>query len=167
MKGTEVWVLDTSAIINGYPQDSPIEKYTVPEVAEEARSISLATSVGVLIDTGDLRLWEASPGSLEKVRERLGEIGGELSDTDSRLVALAIDLAEMGMAPVLLTDDYSLQNLAEVMGLHYRSMATAGIESVFVWEWTCVACGKVLEERTGTCPDCGNPLQRKITKRPV
>jgi UPF0271 protein len=120
-----------------------------------------------MIDTGDLKVWEASEESLEKVRDKLGEIGGELSDTDARLVALATDLTEVGRTPVLLTDDYSLQNLAEVMGLKYESVATTGIESVFVWEWTCVACGKVLNKRVGNCPACGNPLKRKITRRPV
>jgi UPF0271 protein len=167
MKVTEVWVLDTSAIINGYPPDSPIEKYTVPEVVEEAKSIATATSVGVLIDSGDLKIWEASPRGLKKVRGKLREIGGELSDTDAKIAALAIDLAEMGIEPILLTDDYSLQNLAEVMGLNYESVATPGIESVFVWEWACIACGKVLDKQVGACPACGNPLRRKISRRPL
>jgi UPF0271 protein len=167
MKDIEVWVLDTSAIINGPPPDNPIEKYTVSEVVEEAKSITTATSVGVLIDVGSLRIWESSPQSLGKVREKLAEIGGELSDTDAKLAALAVDLTEMEMEPFILTDDYSLQNLAKVMGLKYRSVATPGIESVFTWEWICVACGKVLDKRAGTCPACGNPIRPRITKNPL
>lgn len=167
MKGIEVWVLDTSAIINGCPPDSRIEKYTVPEVVEEAKSVTTATSVGVMIDIGDLKIWEASPQSLENVREKLVEIGGELSDTDVKLAALAVDLTEMGLEPVILTDDYSLQNLAEVMVLNYKSVITTGIESVFTWEWTCVACGRVLDRQAGTCSVCGNPLRRRMSKRPL
>lgn len=162
---TVVLVLDTSSIINGYPTADPAEKYTVPEVVEEARSTTAAASIGILIDSGDLKVWGASPGSVERVNEKLEEIGGELSPTDVRLAALTIDLAERGMEPVLMTDDYGLQNLARTMNLGFRSVATPGIKSVFHWEMTCPACGKTWDGDLVTCPECGNRLQRRVSRR--
>jgi UPF0271 protein len=167
MRRKRVLVLDTSSIINGYPAEGTLENFTVPEVVEEAKATVTASSIGVLIDRGVLKVWDASPQSEKSVEKKLGEIGGELSTTDIRLVALAMDLARRGMKPVLLTDDYGLQNLAGVMDLEFKSVATSGIRSVFKWKMICPACGKACGEEDRLCPDCGNALRKTVYRRPL
>jgi UPF0271 protein len=165
--GTRVWVLDTSSIINAYPSDGSVEKFTVPEVVREAKATTTAASMGILIDRGDLKVWGASRQSAKRVEEKLRDIGGELSHADVKLAALAIDLAERGLEPILLTDDYGLQNMARIMDIKFESVATPGIKSIFVWTWRCTACGKTWDEDIGTCQVCGNKLSREISRSPL
>ncbi len=118
--------------------------------------------IGVSLDTGRLKVWEASSSSVRLVEERLKEIGGELSETDMRVIALGLDLRGRGMDPVILTDDYGLQNLAEVLGVEYSSVATAGIRSVYRWRKQCPACKREFGVERESCPICGNRLRRIV-----
>jgi UPF0271 protein len=157
--------LDTSSIINGYLPTHSTGNYTVAEVVEEAKSLVAKASVNLLIDTGHLQIWEASPSSVSVVERRLGDIGGELSPTDTRVAALALDLRKAGRNPVVLTDDYGLQNIARVLGLEYRSVATRGITSVFEWQVRCPGCGRTVRGDARVCPDCGSRLTRVVRRR--
>jgi len=167
MRRNRALVLDTSSIINGYPPEETLEKFTVPEVVEEAKATVTASSMGVLMERGEMRVWDASTGSVEQVEEKLGEIGGKLSTADVRLVALALDLAGRGLKPVLVTDDYGLQNMASVLNLEFKSVVTPGIKSVFSWRGVCPACGKNWDGDVERCPDCGTPLRKEVSRRPI
>jgi len=158
-------VLDTSSVIGGYVATASAAHYTVPEVVQEARGLAAAASIGVSLDAGRLKVWDASSGSTEKVRKRLAGIGGELSDTDVKLIALAVDLEERGLDPVILTDDYGLQNLSKVLGIKYSPVATRGIRSVFEWKWICPGCERDFSAKLDFCPVCGSKLRKVIARK--
>ena len=76
-------------------------------------------------DDPRLRYWEdlmvvtePSSASLAQVRDAAKGTGDDarLSPTDIEVLALAMELKA-----VLLTDDYSIQNLARVIGVQYRA----------------------------------------------
>ncbi len=159
--------MDTSSIINGYLPTHSTGNYTVAEVVEEAKSLIAKASVKLLIDTGHLQVWGASSSSIALVEGKLKDIGGELSPTDIRVAALALDLKEAGRKPVIFTDDYGLQNIARVLGIDYSSVATRGITSVFEWVVQCPGCGKRVKGHATVCPDCGSRLTRKVRRRSV
>lgn len=157
-------MLDTSSVINGYVSDSS-NHYTVPEVVEEARGLAAAASIGLSIDSGYLKIWEASSPSIDLVEEKLADIGGELSETDVRVIALALDLRNGGFDPVILTDDYGLQNLAKVLAIRYNSIATRGIMSVYQWKNQCPGCRREFHRGKKVCPVCGSKLKKIVVKR--
>jgi len=163
---SRVYVLDTSCVINGYSSRSR-NQYTVPEVVNEAKSLIASASVGAFIDTGSLKVWDASESSIEVVEKGLERIGGRLSDTDIRVIALALDLRERGLEPVILTDDYGLQNMADVLDLEFSSIMTDGIRSVYHWRKICPACGRECGREKVFCPVCGSRLKTTIVEKPL
>jgi len=145
-------VLDTSALFA--MQDLPPgEVHITPGVVAELRKYKDAR----------MRFWEelvsvTSPtaASLGKVREAAKGTGDDarLSPTDLEVLALAVDLKA-----TLYTDDYSIQNLARMLGVEYRGIGMKGIKEVVKWKYRCTGCRKVWDENYPDCPVCGSKLR--------
>ena len=110
-----------------------------------------------------LRYWEdllkvsyPHDETLAKVREAAQRTGDDarLSPTDMEVLALAMDLGAL-----LLTDDYSIQNLARTMGVEHSGVGLKGIKEVVCWRYRCTGCRKVWDENHPDCPICGSPLR--------
>lgn len=105
---------------------------------------------------------ECSRESLRKVEEaakRTGDIG-RLSPVDMTVLALAVDVNG-----TIWSDDYSIQNVAKVMGLGFKPIGMKGIEKVVKWNYKCTGCGKWFKEKQPDCPICGSPLKACRRKR--
>ncbi|HID73790.1 MAG TPA: hypothetical protein EYP43_01930 [Thermoplasmata archaeon] len=76
-----------------------------------------------------------------------------LSKADVDLLALAID-----SQGILITEDYSMQNVAEVLSIPWTSVG-APITEVRRWHYRCKGCLKVFDEPHETCPVCGSDLR--------
>jgi UPF0271 protein len=144
-------ILDTSALFS--MQDLPPEPVTAPGVIAELKKY----------DDTRLRYWEdrltvsaPSSASLEKVKRAAAETGDDarLSPVDMEVLALAMDVKG-----VILTDDYSIQNLARVLELEYRAVGLKGIKEVIVWKYRCRGCGKIFDKNMPDCPICGSALR--------
>lgn len=103
-----------------------------------------------------LKVSQATTASLSKVREAAKGTGdsSRLSRTDMEVLALAYELKA-----AVVTDDYSIQNLASVLGLEFMPMNMKGITKVVRWNYLCTGCGKVFKESHPDCPVCGSPLR--------
>ena len=103
-----------------------------------------------------LRVSDFTDESMEKVREEARRTGdlGRLSEVDLSVLALALD-----MDGTVLTDDYSIQNVAKSMGIPYRSVGTKGIKKKFRWNYRCIGCGKWYKERLEECLICGSGMK--------
>lgn len=103
-----------------------------------------------------LRISDFTKESLEAVKEEAKKTGdlGRLSDVDLSVLALALD-----MDGTILTDDYSIQNVAKSMGLSYRSVGTAGIKKKFKWNYRCIGCGKWYKDHSEECLICGSEMR--------
>ncbi len=103
-----------------------------------------------------LRVSEPSKESVEEVMRRAEETGDSrrLSQTDIEIIALARDLGAK-----ILTDDYSIQNLASFMGIDYATVGLKGIGKVLKWKLRCTGCGRIWEAEHSECPVCGSPLR--------
>lgn len=148
-----VRVLDTSAFI--YCPFS-LEGFTVKEVVEEAKSHITKLKCGL----PTVRVLEPSRESLEEVDSILRESHDRLSETDKKLVALALDLRKEYL-PVIVTDDYSIQNVCKLLGIEFSSLTTAGIKKVRKWLLYCPFCGRTFSSSTKVCKICGTGLRRK------
>ena len=60
---------------------------------------------------------------------------------------------------IQLTDDYSIQNTARIMGIPCRGVGQAGIKKVEKWNYQCTGCHKWFKERQDECPVCGSPMR--------
>ena len=162
-----VLLLDTSAFISGYEMlDASLDHITVPEVAEELREGSLTRlRLENAQRSGRLKVFIPDPRYLEEVEAITLQLGerGVLSAADKQLLALGLQVREEGGEPVIVSDDYSVQNTADRMSLGFQSLSTRGIKRRFEWTIYCPGCKRVFEEpqREGVCPICGTQLKRK------
>ena len=91
-----------------------------------------------------------------KVRAAATKSGdsNRLSPTDMTVIALAIDLNG-----TIWTDDYSIQNVASILGIPYRAVGMAGIKKVVKWNYQCMGCKKWYKEKQPDCPICGSQMK--------
>jgi len=103
-----------------------------------------------------LRVSDCSPEALAKVEEAARRTGdaGRLSPVDFTVLALAIDVNG-----TILSDDYSIQNTARVLGIPCRGVGQTGIRKVEKWNYQCTGCRKWYKEKMDECPVCGSPMR--------
>jgi UPF0271 protein len=167
-------VLDASAFIQGYNLSSDEDYYTVPEVLGEIREelgimrYEGAKASGKLKETRPDAIWVKE---IEAIAKATGE-SHKLSQTDKHLLALGLQLKARGEAPTIISDDYSVQNMASRFGLHFAAQATRGIKRVLDWSIYCPGCRRGFDspQEDNICPICGTELKRKPRRgmnRPV
>lgn len=158
-------ILDTSAFIQGYNLSSDEEYYTVPEVLDEIKEelgrmrYESAQSSGRLREVIPEKIWI---NELES-KSRLAGEAHKLSITDKRLLSLGLQLKSEGKEPTIVTDDYSVQNMAARLGLRFVSQVTKGIKKVLNWVIYCPGCRRRFDsqQEDNICPICGTELKRK------
>jgi len=164
-------VLDSSAFIQGIdPQNE--SAYTVPLVVEELRDGFIKARLWSMEATGRLKVVEPNESYLSFVEGeslRMGETHA-LSATDKQVLALGLQLRDEELEPVIVSDDYSVQNMADALGLGHRGLATPGIKRRLKWVLYCPGCRREYSEPQpdDVRPVCGTGLKRKpIGKRRV
>jgi len=164
-------VLDTSAFIAGFdPLSVSEDAYSVPEVETELLDGSLPKiRFNASIEGGKLKAIKPLPKYISLVKMASSEVGdiSFLSEVDISVLALAVQLKENSQNPVIITDDYSIQNVAEKLGLEFASLTNIGIRYQLHWIFYCPACGKKYppNQKIMICENCGTQLKRKPLKR--
>jgi len=166
-----VIVLDTSAFIAGFDPLSVTENvYSVPAVERELASNSLPwTRFKTAIESGKLRVKTPSLTFLEQIKESSKTVGDVLflSDVDLQVLARALELKSFGYSPLIVTDDYSIQNVANQIGVEFASLMTFGIRFRHHWIMYCAACYRKYppDYKPEHCEVCGTKLKRKPLKK--
>jgi len=164
-------ILDTSAFIAGFdPFSVEDEQYSVPMVRKELSEGSLQSlRFDTAVQRGRLKVLEPDPSFMRKAKELSKEAGDTrfLSEADLQILALAMQLKESGFNSVIITDDYSIQNVAEKMGVNFASLATLGIRFYLDWLLYCPACHRKYppDYRFKQCEVCGTALKRKPLRK--
>jgi UPF0271 protein len=121
------------------------------------------------VENGKLRIRTPNDLFLSKVKTAATQVGDTLflSETDLQLLALALELKTGGYSPLIITDDYSMQNVANQMGIEFASLATFGIRRRWQWIRYCPACHKQYpaDSNIKKCQVCGTELKRKPQKK--
>ena len=168
-----VLVLDTSAFIAGFdPLSVAEEQYSVPEVRRELVSNSLPwVRFETAVDSRRLKVEVPTSRSLREVKEASKRVGDVLflSDADLQVLALALELKDRGCNPQIVTDDYSIQNVADQLGIEFASLMTFGIRFRLQWMLYCPACYRRYPSDYGfkSCEVCGTELKRKPLRKKV
>ena len=158
-------MLDSPAVLNFRLLNLALlgPAYTVPEVLQELRDFHARLVLEAA--STQLRVQEPESRYIERVRRFTKDRGflRKLSTTDLKLLALAAQLRHHnpGSRVVLLTDDYTLQNVAALLGLQFRPLIRSGISRVKRrLIYVCPVCGV---RCPGTrCPRCGSKCQPKL-----
>jgi UPF0271 protein len=163
-------VLDTSAFLVGFdPFSISEDQATVPKVKDEMGTASMAwVRFKIAVENGKLKVKAPSEEFLNKVKASAITVGDSffLSETDMQILALALELKAAGYNPQIVTDDYSIQNVATQMGIEFASLATFGIRRLLEWVRYCPACHREYPADYGStsCAVCGTKLKRKPRK---
>jgi len=163
-------VLDTSAFLAGFnPFSIGENQATVPKVEEEIRANSMIwVRFKTAVENGKLKVKTPSEEALNKAKASAITVGDSffLSETDTQLLALALEIKAAGDRPHIVSDDYSIQNVATKMGIEFTALATFGIRRLLEWVRYCPACRREYAADYGstTCIICGTELKRKPRK---
>lgn len=155
-------VLDASAVLSGKPIPQGtrvlVPSAVLGEVEKQGRDRrALEYHLGAGLSVRDPR-----PESRRRVEEAAGRTGDarRLSHVDMEVLALALDARA-----AVVTDDYSIQNVAVVLGLTFVPVAQRGIREVFTWAIRCTGCRKSFERDVPECDVCGSPVKTVRARR--
>ena len=145
-------VLDSSALFYGKDLPAEFELVISPGVAAELERHGMGDRLALLLDSR-VKVLSPSKESLARILSTAEASGDsmKLSSTDKEILALALDLGYE-----LITDDYSIQNLASILEIPCRGLDQKGIEKVIEWESKCAGCGKRLPANVKECDVCGS-----------
>ena len=146
------------------------KQYTVPIVKEEIKGSSMVwIRFKTAVESGKLRIRAPKKIFLDKVKTSATLVGDTffLSEADRQVLALALELKTHGYSPLIATDDYSIQNVANQMDIEFASLATFGIRFRLQWIRYCPACHKryPADYKSRRCEVCGTELKRKPLRK--
>jgi len=165
--GKRVVVLDTSAFVAGYDAFSVnAEQVTVPKVEEEIlRNSMVKLRFQTAVESGKVKVRAPTKESEQAAKASACKVGDayKLSEADMQLLSLALELKSQGCIPQMVTDDYSIQNVAKQLGVEFVALATFGIKRLLEWVRYCPACHKQYpaDSKIQECQICGTELKRK------
>jgi UPF0271 protein len=155
------YVLDSTAFYAGIPYQGNGRYFTTYLVLEEVRH----HNVGSSLIHSRVQVTEPTPDSLVRVKSTASKTVdiGALSQTDMSLLALALDLSNTDGGVSLVSDDFAVRNVAEVLGIPLAQTSLKGGEwKNITWKLYCRGCGKqYTNPKLTVCPVCGTQLVRK------
>ncbi len=166
---SEVFILDATALISGLdPNIIDRTLWTVAEVIDEIKDPRNKLRIEMAIENKTIKIGRPSATAIDKIQQAAEKSGDivVLSDTDIKVLSLALDLKEEGHEAVILTDDYSVQNVASRLKIDTKAYTTAGIRYEIKWELYCPSCFHSIEMRNTKrkqlfCEICGTKMKRR------
>lgn len=164
--------MDTSAFLAGFdPFSVSAEQVTVLNVEEEIRTNSMTwVRFKAATESGKVLVQKPSDETRRQVEVCAVQVGDSffLSEADKQVLALALELKIAVRNPSIVSDDYSIQNVAKRLGIEFTSLATLGIRRALEWIRYCPACHREYAANRVTieCDVCGTELKRKPRKYP-
>jgi UPF0271 protein len=158
-KKIKFFIIDTSAILSGKPINIQEGKLvTTPKVSNEISAGGKDhRNFQFLLEKG-LKIYSPLPVSINKIK-KISETTGDklrLSNTDIEILALAVEInKDKNKEAIILTDDYSIQNVAFTLKIKFQSFSQEKITKKFKWVCRCPGCGKIFRESIEICPICG------------
>jgi UPF0271 protein len=155
-------VLDATSFYAGIPFSSQEHGFTTPLVFEEIKHIKKShDAVQTLIDLDRLKIIEPRKKIVDFILEKAKQTGDlpDLSKEDVSVLALCVQLNGE-----LVTDDYTVSNVAKHLNLKVIPIMTKGISKVLDSVYSCPACNKIFQKMSD-CPICGTKLKKKSAER--
>ena len=169
MTALRALVLDTSSFIQGFDSsDIETKLFTTYFIMDEVKNEMAKIRLENWVRTGKIKVKNPDDVFLQTVLDAsrgMGEVKA-LSETDHSVIALALQL-NAEYETTVISDDYSVQNLSDELGIKHRGLATRGIKKRFQWVHYCPGCYRQFDgpQEDPDCPICGTELKRKPGKR--
>jgi rRNA maturation endonuclease Nob1 len=178
-------VFDTGALIAGIDVSVIQEQcFCSAEVFDEVKNRFAREKLETFrVSTRNLIIPDFFPPLTQKyvsaVKQKAKETGDlkSLSDTDIGIVALCLYLiesytiqfkVESKAVPIkLVSDDYSVQNVATRCGIENHAYKLGGIDEEIKWEIYCPACFEIYQPKDfgKKCMICGEQIKRRASKK--
>lgn len=159
-------VLDTSLLLGGKDPPRGPSWATTPEASAEIKPGGADARRFANWVASGLEVRDPSPASVQTVRNIAVKAGNlaRLSEADVSLAALAMDLEA-----ILVTDDYTLLDVAKRLGIQSQTVNTHGIEGTLDFKPRCTGCGRWFDEmpKREECIVCGSPVKPKPRTPPA
>lgn len=155
-----IHVLDSTAFFAGIPFQGEGRYYTTYHVMDEVGS----RGIGSQLIHSRVQVTEPSKGSVQKVKQISVKTGDSksLSEADTSIIAVSLDLATAGSTVILVTDDFAVRNVAEALGIGLSQTNVRGAWKPITWVTYCKGCRKEYSDPKITiCDVCGTKLSRK------
>lgn len=148
------YVLDATAIRSGMTIAGD-KWFTTPSVINEVKLGRQGRNLEILQET-TIKVMEPDDDYMKEIEATAKSTGDidALSKTDMEVLALALHLKA-----TLISDDYSVQNVASVLKIPYKT-DLAGIREIIIWTYRCKGCGKYYDKMQPDCPVCGSEIRR-------
>ena len=149
------FILDSSAFIGGFlPEED--EYFTVYEVIGEVEDDQSKERLSYFLNSGKIKVKEPNLEIVREVTKKSQTSGDNLSLTDIKLIALALELDS-----AIISEDYGIQNVSSMMNVKYKSIRESGIKKIIHWEYYCIGCKKIHSKDKKICQECGNIIKRR------
>lgn len=161
---TFLYLLDTSALLSGKPLNfSDGKLVTCSAIVNELQPGGRDYRNLEFLQARGLSIEDPSKEAIQHIEKHIQLLGESirLSKADKHLLALAYTYKQSDCNPILLTDDYSIQNLASHLAITYRGLSQKGIAKRFKWYWRCPGCNKTFDSYVERCPICGKEPKQK------
>lgn len=164
----QIIILDTSAILSGKPLDFENNRMiTTVGVSNELkpggkdyRNFEFLKNKGLNIESPQ----QKSKDSIIKLSKETGDFD-KLSKTDKEILALAYEYKIKNYDLIIISDDYSIQNIANFLKIKCIGANQNGITKRFKWFYCCSGCGKKFKDNINICPICGAEIKKIILKK--
>ncbi|MEM1574811.1 MAG: PIN domain-containing protein [Nitrososphaerota archaeon] len=167
MENNEVYILDSPVFISGFTEFTNKKFITSKLVLKEIKSKNLIKKINIIIKKGLIKIIKPKEEYIKKIIEISKEIGDfkKLSQTDIEILAIALEGKNKGKNVIIVSDDYSLQNIAKYLGIEIRGVHFPKIKKSIEWQWYCPSCFKKYNNGASkVCQICGSELKRKPKK---
>ena len=167
-KKSKTIIIDTSAVLSGKPINfDNILIVTTPGVSNELkpggkdyRNLQFLFEKGLLIQEPTRKSIEY----IQDISKKTGDVA-RLSNTDVEILALSLDLNRKSKNEIIiLSDDYSIQNVSNFLKIRFLNISQPGITKRFKWSYKCRGCGKKYNNNTKICNICGSKIKIYISK---
>lgn len=163
----KIFILDTSAFLSGKPlYFQNVKIFTISDIEKELKPGGRDHQNYQYLKEKGLILQKPSKESI-KIIENISKKTGDfdrLSKIDIEILALAYDFLKKEESSIILSDDYSIQNVAEYLKLRYQTISQKGISKRFKWINRCRGCGKKFKDNISICPICGAETKKIVSK---
>lgn len=167
-KKIKFYILDTSAIFSGKPLNlENVKMITVPDIEMEIKPGGKDYQIFQFLKEKGLCYQPPSEKSVNEIIKKSKETGDfeRLSNFDIQLLALSLDIKNQGYHPIIITDDYSIQNIANYIDIKFETINQKGITKRFKWINRCQGCGKKFKDDINICPICGAETKKIVAKK--
>ena len=167
-KKTKFYILDTSAILSGKSINLENAKMiTTPDIESEIKPGGKDYQNFQFLKEKGLSYQPPSEKAINTIIKKSKETGDfeRLSNIDIQILALSLDIKSQGNESIIITDDYSIQNISNYLDIKFESINQIGITKRFKWINRCQGCGKKFKENIRICPICGAETKKIIAKK--